>query len=62
MDSRLRRCRSVLRAHVRPSTLRAQGLLPPCDLPLEIETLEVPEGGIWPFLNRLQNRRIRIGS
>jgi len=25
-----RRCQSALRAHVRPSTLRAQGLPPPC--------------------------------
>ena len=33
-----RRCQSVLRAHVRLSTLRAQGLLPPC---------------IGPSLNRL---------
>ena len=33
-----RRCQSVLRAHVRTSTLRAQDLPPPC---------------IWPLLNRL---------
>jgi hypothetical protein len=26
MEGHLRRCRSALRAHVRPSTLRAQGL------------------------------------
>ena len=30
MNGHLRRCQSVLRAHVRTSTLRAQGLLPPC--------------------------------
>jgi hypothetical protein len=32
-------CRSALRAHVGPSTLRAQGFPPPCS---------------WPSLNRLQ--------
>jgi hypothetical protein len=37
-----RRCQSALRAHVRYSTLRAQGLLPPC---------------IWRFLNRLPRTR-----
>jgi len=26
----------------------------PCDPPLEMEMSEVPEGGIWPSLNRLQ--------
>ncbi len=30
MNGHLLRCQSVLRAHVRLSTLRAQGLLPPC--------------------------------
>ena len=39
MNGHLLRCQSALRAHVRTSTLRAQGLLPPC---------------IWPSLNRLQ--------
>jgi hypothetical protein len=55
-----RRCQSALRAHVRPqspgnasylqeppSTLRAQGLLPPC---------------IWPFLNRLHHTVTLTGS
>jgi len=55
MKGHLRRCQSALRAHVRPqspgnasylqetpSTLRAQGLLPPC---------------IWHFLNRLPRTR-----
>ena len=37
------RCQSALRAHVRYSTLRAQGLLPPC---------------IWRFLNRLPRTRL----
>jgi len=40
MNDHLLRCQSVLRAHVRPSTLRAQGLPPPC---------------IWPSLNRLHH-------
>ncbi len=30
MNGHLLRCQSALRAHVRLSTLRAQGLLPPC--------------------------------
>jgi hypothetical protein len=42
MKGHLRRCQSALRAHVRYSTLRAQGLLPPC---------------IWRFLNRLPRTR-----
>ena len=41
------RCQSALRAHVRLSTLRAQGLLPPC---------------IWPSLNRLQHGNTRTHS
>ncbi len=43
MKGHLRRCRSALRAHVRPSTLRAQGLPPPC---------------IWSFLNGLHLRGV----
>ena len=41
------RCQSVLRAHVRYSTLRAQALLPPC---------------IWPLLNRLHHPNTRTYS
>ncbi len=47
------RCQSALRAHVRASTLHAQGILPPC---------------IWPlrrhlrFLNRLHYLNTRTGS
>jgi hypothetical protein len=47
MNGHLLRCQSALRAHVRYSTLRAQGLLPPC---------------IWPSLNRLQYLMTRTYS
>jgi len=47
MSDHLPRCQSALRAHVRPSTLRAQDLLPPC---------------IWPLLNRLHHPKTRTVS
>src|SRR3989344_6317081 len=47
MDDHLLRCQSVLRAHVRTSTLSAQDLLPPC---------------IWPSLNRLHYPNTRTNS
>ncbi len=46
MNGHLRRCQSALRAHVRHSTLRAQGLLPPC---------------VWPSLNRLHHPKDKDG-
>ena len=47
MNDHLLRCRSALRAHVRPSTLRAQGLLPP-------GIWRIPEQAPRGFAPRLQ--------
>jgi hypothetical protein len=49
---------------IRLFTVRAMGArrVPPCDPPSRIEMMEVPEGGIWPSLNRLQHLHTRTHS
>jgi len=67
MNDHLLRCQSALRAHVRPSTLRAQGLLPPCIWPLLRDlqgtgSIGTRALGARRFLNRLQHPNTRTHS
>jgi hypothetical protein len=66
-NDHLLRCQSVLRAHVRPSTLRAQGLL--ASPPERISQFSLRARGarrvppcIWPSLNRLHHPNTRTDS
>ncbi len=67
-NGHLRRCQSALRAHVRTSTFRAQGLLPPCIWPLLRDLqgacgrIDIRALGALRFLNRLQHPKTGTGS
>ncbi len=53
MKGHLRRCRLRIRSSRTTQYAPVRCSPAPGDPPSKIETQEVPEGGIWPFLNRL---------